>query len=186
MSSLRQNYQRITFNDGTSSIQEKAVKYGALRRMLNIWDIPAGSSVYISALTPPVSSGKGALLGRSLESVESLGIKYKVWLGATSIIYSSSPDPIFVSPESNTIWKMVDSVNTSSATLVDEFWLPSGSNAAKGKGSFEEVEEIRIQPNDSEILIEIENLDLVRSHQILLQLTYLEDINGLILYPGGQ
>jgi hypothetical protein len=186
MSSLRDSYDRITFNNNTKSIQEKAVKYGALRRMLNTWTIPANSSVYLSAVTPDISLGRGALLGRAIETVESVGIKYKVWLGSVSVVYDASPEPTFVSSESLTIWKKVTSVDLTSAVLVDEFWLPSGSQAAGGSGSFEQVEEIRIQPNNTEIIIEITNLDSNQAHDVLLQLTYLEDIKGLILYPGGQ
>lgn len=185
MSSLLASYKRITFNNGTKTLAEKAAKLGALHRMLNIWTIPLNSSVYISATTPPLSAGRGALIGRSIESITSSGFKYRVWHGATDIVYDGSPNPTFVTPGSQTVWRKLSSVNTGAATIVDEFWLPDGSNVGGGSGSFEEVEEIRYQPNDTEIVIQIHNLSSVQALQVLLQLTYIEDPDNLILHPGG-
>lgn len=185
MSSLRDNYDRVTYADSAKSLAEKAAKYNSLFKMINSWTIPANSSVYISALTPPASAGRGGTIGRTLDAIISSGIKYTIWHGATSIVYDPQPTPDRVTPGSLVNWRKITSLDLNGATLIDEFWLPDGSNAGGGSGSFEEIEEITMQPNDTEIILQLENLSLVNAYEVLLKITYIEDTKNLIFSPWG-
>lgn len=183
MSSLKNSYNRIVRNNGKFlSINEYAEELGILYYMIDIRGIPASSSIYLSILTPDIPNGASGLLGRSMFGYEQGGIKYRVWGGATDIVYSASPD-VTLNPGGDSIWRRVDSVTLTGASLIDEIWVPeSDSIGNSDNGTFEQIQEIKRQPNNIEIIIELENTT-TSSVQFNLKLIYLEDKEGLIIRP---
>lgn len=183
MSNLKNIYQKLAL-DKSRSLREQAADLDLLFTMFNTWEIPASSTVYLSVVTPPIADGVGALIGRGLETISGGGIKYSVWIGADSIVYDVSPDPDFVNPASEALWRKVTSAGFGSALKVDEVWIPSAGSVGQKVGSFESSEEVRKQPPNTEIILSLENTTN-ETVETKLKLTYIEDRYKLWFKPIG-